>query len=297
MPAELLIGTLLALALYISLAPRFNVPLYRRLLFFPARFPRDFSGLPVLEGIAGEDVYFSGDRGQNLNGWYFDKPESEYVILFNHGNSGNLTIRHHISRLMVLSGYSVFVYDYQGFGRSSGKPTTDGICSDGEAAYDYLVHTRGIQPERIVIYGESLGVSVAAHLSTVRDCSGLILQSGFASLSRIACQHFPLLRIYPTSLYPQPCFNNIEILKNSSKPLLIIHGDLDRVIPVQHAQDLYQAHPGTKKFLRLPATAHGDVWSTAENEYLAAMLEFPQFIKGSSIEAVTVNNSGKAASS
>src|SRR5206468_3134820 len=107
----------------------------------------------------------------------------------------------HITRLMLLAGYSVLVYDYQGFGRSSGRPSVDGILSDGAAAFDYLVKERGIDPHRIVLYGESLGVSVAAHLSTIRDCGGLVLQSGFASLSRIACKHFPFLRIYPTALF------------------------------------------------------------------------------------------------
>lgn len=298
MPAELLTGALLAIAFYIGLAPRINIPLYRRLLFFPARFPVDFPGLPTLEGIAGEDIFFQGDKGQKLNGWYFHKPDSEYVILFNHGNSGNLTIRHHISRLMILAGYSVFVYDYQGFGRSSGRPTIDGIVSDGAAAYDYLVNERGVDPGKIILYGESLGVSVAAHLSTIRECQGLILQSGFASLTRIARTHFPLLHIYPPSLFPQPALDNMRILQSSSLPLLIIHGELDKVIPVQHAADLYQAHAGMKKFVRLPGTAHGDVWSTAEREYLEALLEFPQTLKDnrSANTSPALENSSKAAS-
>jgi fermentation-respiration switch protein FrsA (DUF1100 family) len=297
-PAELLTGALLASAFYIGLAPRINIPLYRQLLFFPARFPVDFPGLPTLEGVTGEDVFFKGEMGQKLNGWYFQKPDCEYVILFNHGNSGNLTIRHHISRLMILSGYSVFVYDYQGFGRSSGRPTIDGIVSDGAAAYDYLVNERGVDPRKIILYGESLGVSVAVHLSTIRECQGLILQSGFASLTSIARRHFPLLRIYPTSLFPQPAFDNIAILKNSTKPLLIIHGELDKVIPVQHAADLYQAHGGMKKFVRLPATAHGDVWSTAEREYLEAMMEFPQTVRDccNAVASAALENSSKAAS-
>lgn len=296
-PAELLTGALLAIAFYLGLAPRINIPLYRQLLFFPARFPIDFPGLPTLEGISGEDIFFKGEMGQNLNGWYFQKPDSEYVILFNHGNSGNLTIRHHISRLMILAGYSVFVYDYQGFGKSSGRPTIDGIVSDGAAAYDYLVKERGIDPSKIILYGESLGVSVAAHLSTIRECQGLILQSGFASLTKIARTHFPLLHIYPTALFPQPAFDNVNILKNTTVPLLIIHGELDKVIPVQHAADLYQAHAGMKKFVRLPVTAHGDVWSTAEREYLDALVEFPLTLRDNAKAAATVplENSSTAA--
>ena len=276
MPAEIVTGLGMVLAMYIILAPRFNVYLYRSLLFFPSKFPPDFAGVPALESVAGEDVYFTGSMGQTLNGWYFHKGDSEYHILFSHGNSGNLTIRHHLTKLMLRSGYSVFVYDYQGFGRSSGKPTIHGICSDGEAAYDYLVNERGVNPSKIVLYGESLGCSVASYLSTVRPCQGLILQSGFSSLTRIACKHFPLLHAYPPSLYPKPALDNLKIVKNAKVPLLIIHGDLDRVIPVQHAVDMFEAAPGKKHFVRLPGTAHGDIWSTAEQEYLEALSAFPQ---------------------
>jgi len=262
--------------MYVVLAPRFNTYLYRSLLFFPSRFPPDFAGVPTLEGVVGEDVFFKGDMEQTLNGWYFSKADSEYHILFSHGNSGNLTIRHHLSRLMVMSGYSVFVYDYQGFGRSSGKPTVHGICSDGRAAYDYLVNERGVDPAKIILYGESLGASVAAHLSTEKTCSGLILQSGFASLVRIGCTHFPFLRLYPPSLYPKPALDNLSIVRDSKMPLLLIHGDLDKVIPVQHAVDMFDASgSGAKHFVRLPGTAHGDVWSTAEKEYVEALRAFP----------------------
>lgn len=276
MPAEIVTGLVMAIAMYFGLAPRFNTYLYRRLLFFPTRFPSDFAGVPALEGVGGEDVYFKGQMGQTLNGWYFRKPESEYHILFNHGNSGNLTIRHHISRLMVKAGYSVFVYDYQGFGRSDGLPTVHGICSDGEAAYDYLVHERGVDPEKIILYGESLGCSVAAHLSTARTHRGLILQSGFASLKRIACLHFPWLQLYPSALFPTPALDNFSIVKESKAALLIIHGDLDRVIPVRHSIDMYEAAACSKHLVRLPGTAHGDVWSTAENEFLEALTNFPK---------------------
>jgi fermentation-respiration switch protein FrsA (DUF1100 family) len=266
----------MAVAMYFILAPRFNTYLYRSLLFFPSRFPSDFPGVPALEGIAGEDVYFKGSMGQTLNGWYFHRPDSEYHILFSHGNSGNLTIRHHLSKLMLRSGYSVFVYDYQGFGRSSGLPTIHGICSDGEAAYDYLVNERGVNPDKIVFYGESLGCSVAAHLSTVKPCRGLIMQSGFASLVRIACLHFPWLHLYPSALYPKPALDNLSIVREAKVPILFIHGDLDRVIPVQHAVDMYEAAAGVKHFVRLPGTAHGDVWSTAEKEYVEALESFPK---------------------
>jgi hypothetical protein len=263
------------------MAPRINTPFYRCLLFFPTPIPLDFPGPPTIEGIAGEDIYFDGSMSQRLNGWLYLRTESPYTILFSHGNSGNLTIRHHLCRLMLLSGFSVFVYDYQGFGRSTGKPTVEGICSDGAAAFDYLVGKRGVDPARIVLYGESLGVSVASHLSSIRQCRGLVLQSGFSSLRTIASEHFPLLRIYPKALFPSPPLDNIEILKASMLPVLLIHGELDRVIPVKHSIDMYHAASGPKRFLRLPGTAHGDLWTTAEREYVETLSSFPDELDAS----------------
>lgn len=269
-----LLGASLASAVYLGFAPRVNDPLYRNLLFFPTRFPRDHTGVPALEEISGEDIYFKGDMGQRLNAWYWRRPDSKFVVIFNHGNSGNITIRENLSRLMLRSNCSVFVYDYQGFGRSDGRPSVKGICSDGRAAFDHLVNEMGFAPENILLYGESLGASVACHVSTQRTPAGLVLQSGFASLRRISLEHYPFLHIYPPALFPKPALDNISIVRKLEVPLLLIHGELDRVIPVKHSIDMYEAAACRKHFLRLPATAHADIFSTASEDYVRTLTEF-----------------------
>lgn len=270
----LLTGASLASALYLALSPRVNTLLYRNLLFYPVPFPRDYEGIPTLEGIEGQDVWFESGAGQKIHGFFWRNPRAQFVVQFNHGNSGNITIRHFLARLLTLAGCSVLVYDYQGFGKSSGKPTVDRICSDGVAAYDYLVNTAGFKPEQVILYGESLGAAVATHVSTVRPAAGIILQSGFASLRRIAVESFPFLSVYPSALFPMPTLDSLSILSRPHPPVLFIHGDLDQVIPVHHSVDMYAAAVGKKTFLRLPQTGHGDISSSAPDQYVEAVTKF-----------------------
>lgn len=288
----LLTGASLASALYLALSPRVNTPLYRNLLFFPVPFPRDYDGIPNLEGIAGEEVFFDNASGQRLHGFFWRNPRARFVVLFNHGNSGNVTIRHFLARLLTVAGCSVLVYDYQGFGKSTGKPTVEGICTDGTAAYDYLVGPAGVHPEQVIIYGESLGAAVATHVSTVRTASGIILQSGFASLRRIAVESFPFLKVYPDSLFPRPTLDSLTILTRPHPPVLFIHGDLDQVIPVHHTVDMYAAAVGKKTFLRLPQTGHGDISSSAPDQYVEAVVEFIRELDSASALAIVHEDRG-----
>ncbi len=262
-----------ASVLYIGLAPRINQLLYRQMLFYPVPFGTDVEAVPVLEGIEGEDVYFHGDMGQRLNGWFWRNPEAKFVFLFSHGNSGNITIRDKTARLMLMAGGSVFVYDYQGFGRSTGNPSVEGICSDARGAYDYLVQREGVSPDSIIAYGESLGAAVSSYLTTVRPVRSFVLQSGFASLHRIAYETFPLLRVYPDFLFPKPTLDSQSVLSRRHPPVLLIHGELDSVIPVQHSVDMFNASVGEKRLLKLPNSAHADICQTSPEPYVSALKE------------------------
>lgn len=260
--------------LYVLLAPRLNHLVYRPLMFFPVSYPENISEVPDNAGVSGKEVYFEGGMGQKLHGWYWENPGAKFTFLFSHGNAGNLTIRIDTCRHLIESGCSVFVYDYQGFGKSSGKPTVEGICSDAVAAYDYLVNEIGCSHKNVLLYGESLGVAVSTHLSTARECSGLILQSGFYSLQRIAKEHFPLLNVYPEALFPKPTLDSGAILKEPHPPVLIIHGAQDTVIPVEHALELYEVAVGRKKILELPFSNHSNIWSDSSNSCKETLGEF-----------------------
>ena len=190
--------------IYLLMSPRVNKLVYRPLMFFPVSFPDSVTEVPSLEGIVGKEYFFKGKSGQSIHGWHWHNPKAKYTFLFSHGNSGNLTIRLETSRHLLNAGASVFVYDYQGFGKSTGSPSVEGICEDAETAHDFLVRDLGLKESDILLYGESLGAAVSTYLSTVRECSGIVMQSGFSSLKRIAREHFPLLSLYPDLLFPRP---------------------------------------------------------------------------------------------
>ncbi len=263
----------LLVALYLVCAPRFNTILYRPLLFHPWKLA-DEPVAPPLCGIAGENVYFPSGNGKLLNGWYYRNPNARYTILFSHGNGGNVSVRTDLVQLLLQTGSSVLIYDYEGYGESVGLPSVEGICQDGVGAYKYLTNMAGVPSDTIVLYGESLGAGVSAYLTTKFECKALILQSGFASLKKIACEIFPLLKIYPDWLYPAPALDTASILSRKHPPLLVLHGTKDALIPYSHAQFLFDRAVGQKKLVALPDTGHANIFSSAPDEYIAEIKSF-----------------------
>ncbi len=114
-----------------------------------------------LNGLPLEEVWFAAADGTKLFGWYVEGPATSGVILWCHGNAGNIINRLENLKLLYQSGLSVFLFDYRGYGRSQGRPSEDGLYRDALGAYDYLTRTRMIRPERIVLFGRSLGAAVA----------------------------------------------------------------------------------------------------------------------------------------
>lgn len=267
-------GVSLAFGVYVALAPRMARRLYRQFLFHPDPYPDHIEAAPLLGGVQGEDVYFMSRRCNRLHGWIYENPQAKDWMLVSHGNAGNIANRTELVRLLLRAGVSVFIYDYQGYGLSEGKPDIPDICFDGEAAYDFLVAEKCVRPENIVLYGESLGASVAGYISRVRSSKALILQSGFASLERIAREALPILRIYPDFLFPQSFLNNVAVLRQPHPPVLIAHGLNDAVIDFEHASHLYETAVGQKTLLQLPDSAHSDITVSAPDKFREAIKDF-----------------------
>ncbi len=266
----------LVLCLYVIFCPRVNYAIYRPLLFHPWKSAAGDPVAPPVAGVVGENIFFPSENGKLLNGWYYKEPKAKYTVIFHHGNGGNVSVRCDLVELLLQSHLSVFIYDYEGYGESAGLPTVEGICQDGAGAYKYLVEVRHVDADTIIFYGESLGAAVATYLSTKYQCKALILQSGFTSLRNIACEVFPLLTIYPPLLFSSPNLDTLAVLRNPHPPILLIHGDQDEVVPVHHAQILYEQAVEPKKLLRLPTTGHADIYSTAAPVYQKAIQSFIQ---------------------
>lgn len=261
-------------ALYLVLSPRVAKPIYRSLLFHPSPYPAELDGPPEISGVAGQEVFFPGPSGRTLHAWYYKHTKPKFTVVLSHGNAGNITNRLQTINLLLEAETSVFIYDYQGYGKSEGTADIPEIYNDAAAAYDYVSNAEGIAPENIVLYGESLGAAVSCHLSTMRKSRGLILQSGFASLRRIAQETMPLLRIYPSWLFPANLLDSMSVLRNPHPPVLIIHGVQDALIACDHAKDLYDAAVGPKTLLTLPNCTHNDICYISPDEYSLGVGKF-----------------------
>jgi pimeloyl-ACP methyl ester carboxylesterase len=225
--------------------------LYTHFLFFPKKEIK--SEPQQICGFLRQNVVIPVEGG-DMHGWFFENSKSPYVVLVNHGNGGNVSSVQWIANNLLSAGVSVLVYDYRGYGQSKGNPTVESICSDGDAAYEFLIRDKGYHPEHVILYGQSLGCAVACHVSNNHRAAALILQSGFASLRHVAFEHFPLLRRAP-ALVPN-ALDNEEILSHSSLPVLFIHGDKDRVVPFDNAEDLYKSATGAKRLVVCPNAGH-----------------------------------------
>lgn len=261
-------------ALYTVLSPRFNYRLYRWLIFHPYPYEPGADLPPRIENAEADEVYIPLKSGKKLHCWYYKVANATKTILFNHGNAGNLSSRNSILNLLTQTGASVFIYDYEGFGKSEGLPTIDGICENGLAVYDHLVNQVGVKPENLIVYGESLGTGVAMYLADEKPVAAVILQSGFSSLRTIAQESYPTLRAFPSFLFPAQQLDTLTLAKKPHPPLLIVHGVLDRVVPYSHAQRLYKEASEPKQLLTLPNSGHTDICSTAPNEFLNTVIEF-----------------------
>jgi fermentation-respiration switch protein FrsA (DUF1100 family) len=254
------------LGLYLGLMPVLAMPIYNAVIFHPTPETRRVeSFIKELEHgfhCSFEDTRFLAPNGSKLHGWYFLLPHARKTILVNHGNAGNIENRLLLCPLFLKLGCSVFLYDYEGYGQSLGRPTLTSVCQDALAAFDYLVMQKNVKPKDVVVYGESIGAGITSELSTQRKTGGLILQSPFTSLPECARDKVPLMRLYPDCAFPQPRLDNLQILKKQHAPLLIIHGMKDEILPYTYSQQIMQLASDPKRLVLLPNAGHNDVCST-----------------------------------
>jgi len=163
-----------------------------RLVFFPSR---EVITTPGAAGLEYEDVYFKSTDGQELHGWFIPADNPRGVLLFCHGNAGNISGRIESVSLFHNLGLSVFIFDYRGYGHSRGKPSEKGTYLDAEAAWDYLTALKKIDPEKIIIFGRSLGGAVAAWLANERTPGGAIIESTFTSIKDAGSEMYPYLPV------------------------------------------------------------------------------------------------------
>lgn len=227
------------------------------LLFFPSKYPE---GNWQPAGLQFEDAWFTATDGTRLHGWYCPCHQPRAVVLFLHGNAGNLS--HRAPRLMQLQKelrVASMILDYRGYGRSEGTPSVDGCLQDARAARQHLAERCRINENEIVLLGESLGGAIAVDLAARDGARGLILESTFSSLKDIAAHHYPRL----AWLVPASKLNSAPLIAKYAGSLLQCHGDADRTIPMNLGRKLFESAVGTKRFVLMDGLDHNDRLSSA----------------------------------
>ena len=232
---------LAVLAIYFLGAPRFMQPLYSKLLFMPHKEQGDGEAFLAEFGSHAQFVQFNSGKFQ-LRGCFYSCPDTEHIVLVSLGRDGDIPRRLELLRVLRDSRINVFIYEYPGFGKSTGHATIQTVLDSGIAAVEYVVGKLGFKPDKIILFGESMGVCTALQQASAYDFAGVILKSGFYSLERVSKERFPILRIYPAMFYPE-LMNNAVILKSLTCPLLIIHGAKDRMVNIRQAHDLAKLNP------------------------------------------------------
>ena len=221
----------------------------RKLVFMPdaARVA------PASVGLAGtREVIIQTPDGESLVAWWTEPKPGKVVVLDFQGQGGAPSWRTGTMKYFTDAGYGVLSLAYRGYGGSSGSPSETALIADAKLAYDWL-HGRGIEPRRIVLFGESLGTGVAVQVAANRPVAGVILDSAYSSIADVAQGRFPIVPIVPLM---SDRFDSMAHIGNVHAPLLMVHGTDDRVVPYVYGQRLFAAANQPKRMVTIEGGGH-----------------------------------------
>ncbi|NOR51921.1 MAG: alpha/beta fold hydrolase [Gammaproteobacteria bacterium] len=237
------------------------------LAFYPTR---ELVETPMMRGLEYEDVQINTRDGVRLHGWYVPHQEAEEVVLFLHGNGGNISHRGDSLKIFHRLGLNVFIFDYRGYGNSDGSPSEEGLYEDARTAWRYLIERRGFKREQIIIFGRSIGVAVATKLAVETGPEKVILESAFSNSRDMADRVMPLISRIVVMRYP---FDSMVRIKDIKARLLMLHSPDDEIIPYRLGEKLYQAANEPKQFVKLKGD-HNHGFMLSQPEYEQALDEF-----------------------
>lgn len=227
------------------------------LLFQPTRaLPRT----PDALGLPYETVRIATDDGETLHGWWMPADRtrpSRGTLFFFHGNAGNIAGRLENARQFHQMGLNVLLFDYRGYGQSSGAPSEEGLYRDAEAAWAWLTDVRGVASADITIFARSMGGGPASWLAAHTDPKAVILESVFTSVPDVAAHHYPFV---PVRWLARTQFDVRSRVPDLEARLLVIHSRADRIVPFSHGQQLYDAASEPKQFLEIDGGHNDGFW-------------------------------------
>lgn len=240
-----------------------------KFIFFPAKYQAgQYAQAATIPGLT--DCWMTTEDGIKLHGWFLPADGALATLVMLHGNAGNISSRYAIIAVLRTYGFNVLIFDYRGYGRSDGVPSEDGIYIDGRTAFDYAAKLPQVDSQKIVLWGTSLGGAVAVDVAAKRQPAGLILESTFTSAADMAAEHYPFFVRYllRTNL------NSIEKIAQIHTPLLVMHGNKDRTVPLRLGKELYAAANEPKEFYEIPGADHNNTFMAGGAAYLQRVREF-----------------------
>jgi fermentation-respiration switch protein FrsA (DUF1100 family) len=266
---NLLYILLAGVLIYVALAGYVYV-MQPRLIFYPDMPGRTLEATPATVDLVFEDVSLATADSEQLHGWYVPNDAAHATLLFCHGNAGNISHRLDSIRLFHELGLNVLIFDYRGYGRSSGTASEQGTYRDADAAWEYLVGERGIPPQRIVLFGRSLGAAIASDLATRTQPGAVILESAFTSVPDMAARLYPWLPVRWLASYR---YDNAAKIRNISSPVLVMHSRDDEIIPFAHGERLYALASEPKRMFVLRG-GHNDGFHVSRDVYRPVVGDF-----------------------
>jgi fermentation-respiration switch protein FrsA (DUF1100 family) len=240
------------------------------LIYYPDAAGRGLTATPQQIGLAFENVELTTEDEVRLHGWFIPSDSARGTVLFFHGNAGNISHRLDSIATFNRMGLNVFIFDYRGYGQSQGRATEAGTYRDAEAAWSYLVETRGIDANNIIVFGRSLGASIAAWLASQYTPAALILESGFSSVPSMAQRMYPFLPVKWLSRFN---YDTRQYVSTIASPLLVVHSKNDELIPYAEGRLVFDAAPANKQFLDIRG-GHNDGFIVTGQSYTDGLSTF-----------------------
>lgn len=216
-----------------------------KMLYYPSR---DYDYVPADYGLAYETVSLTTPDGVVLACWYVPAKGAEMTVLFCHGNAGNISHRLDTLKMFNQIGLNCLIVDYRGYGQSTGKPTEKGTLVDVLAGFQWLIEEKGLRPDQVILFGRSLGGSIAATIAKDVNPAGLVIESAFTSFDDVGMHYYPWL---PVRLFSRFDYNTREAVKQVTCPLLVIHSLDDEIIPYKFGRQIFAAANQPKQFAEL----------------------------------------------
>ena len=242
---------------------------------------REIACTPGDLGLDYEEVVFKSADCLQLSGWYIPVENSNFTVLFCHGNGGN--IYHCLDSINILHdlGLNCFIFDYRGYGNSEGKPSEEGTYLDAQAAYKWLTKEKKVSPDSIIVFGRSLGGSIAALLVSKVRARALVVEGTFTSYVDIGKKFYPYM---PVRWFARFSYDTLEYIKNVRCPVMLIYSRNDEVVPFEFGLELYEAAGEPKEFVEIFGS-HNDGFLVSSEIYRKAWVNWLKFLKGYKAES------------